>query len=231
MLFLDAAYTIIHPAERVGQAYSRHLATSTGIAIASEVMHASFRQVFEATPPPNYSLHPFGHAAERAWWSELVAAVLTQLGGAAAEFASSRLSPCDLPTFDSFFDSLYGHFSTPAAWSLYPDTVEFLEAASKLGPLAVVSNFDDRLAPILDGLGIGPCFEHIFTSADARARKPDRAIFDLALARLNCAPTETFHCGDNYEADYQGATAVGLRAFHLKRPQHTLFDFLDFCRA
>lgn len=251
MLFLDAAYTLIHPTERVGLAYSRHLASATGITIDPDEMHTAFRSVFAATPPPDYSLHPFGHAAERAWWSELVAAVLTSFGGPAAELSSSRLTTVDQEpaianqcdstegnegktedgTFASFFDSLYDHFSTPAAWTLYPDTVEFLEAAGKLGPLAVVSNFDDRLAPILDGLGIGPCFEQILTSADARARKPDRAIFDLALDRMNCAPNETFHCGDNYEADFAGATAVGLRAFHLQRPEHTLFDFLEFCRA
>ena len=95
----------------------------------------------------------------------------------------------------------------------------------------MVSNFDDRLVPILDGLGIGNYFAHILTSADARARKPDRAIFDLALDRLNCVPAETAHCGDSLQADFHGATTAGLRAFHLVRPEQTLLDFLDFCRS
>ncbi|MFP6882484.1 MAG: HAD-IA family hydrolase [Roseibacillus sp.] len=226
-LFLDAAGTLIHPSKPVGQVYAHHLESATGIRIDADEMQAAFLEAFSATPPPDYSLHPFGHAAEHSWWRELVAAVLTHLGGQAAQFTS----PPRPPAFDSLFDSLYSHFSSSTSWSLYPDTVEFLESASQLGPLAVVSNFDDRLAPILDGLGIGPFFEHIFTSADARSRKPDRALFDLALGRMNCAPAETAHCGDSLEADFHGATAAGLRAFHLVRPGHTLFDFLDFCTA
>lgn len=225
-LLLDAAYTLIYPTQQVGQAYARHLEAASGLAVDPEVMHAAFKRIFASTPPPDYSLHPFGQATERAWWRDLVAAVLRDLPGEAAKY--ERDAP---ESFDAFFTSLFDHFSTTSAWSLYPETIEFLEAASKLGPLAVVSNFDDRLAPILNGLGIGPYFEFIFTSADARARKPDRAIFDLALDRLNCAPAETYHCGDSYEADFEGASALGLHAFHLQRPKQTLLDFLAYCQS
>ncbi|MEC9055269.1 MAG: HAD-IA family hydrolase, partial [Verrucomicrobiota bacterium] len=125
----------------------------------------------------------------------------------------------------------FEHFAEPSSWALYPETIDFLAAASDLGPLAVLSNFDNRLTPILNGLGIGPFFEHIITSADARSRKPDRALFDLALDRLNCSPREAFHCGDSLHADYRAASGQGLPAFHLQRPGHTLFNFLDFCRS
>ena len=264
-ILLDAAGTLIRPAEPVGQVYARHLASAAGLQVDSARMDSAFRAVFAAALPPDYSLHPFGHAAEHAWWRDLVAGVLQSLGGEAATFAAesstrrpaphrqSRLPggnfrpPLDhLPatperpptaaqgdegTFDHFFHTLFTHFAQPSAWTLFPEVLSFLNSASRLGPLAVLSNFDDRLPAILDGLGIGPCFEHVFTSADARARKPDRALFDLALDRLNSAPAETAHCGDSLGADFHGATAAGLRAFHLQRPAQSLLDFLEFCRS
>jgi putative hydrolase of the HAD superfamily len=206
-------------------------------------MHHAFCAAFRAAPPPDYSLHPSGHAAELAWWRKLAAAALTSLGGPAAQLPPSPRpttsdlptcdSPRDPPSFHSYFTSLLTHYAEPAAWSLYPEVPEFLAAASRHGPLAVVSNFDDRLAPILHGLGIGPAFDHIVTSAEARARKPDPAIFALALQRLPGprAPAEVAHCGDSHEADFEGAAAFGLRAFHLQRPAQNLLDFLAFCRS
>ena len=224
-IFLDAAGTLIRPAAPVGEVYSRQLQHACGHAVAPDRMHTAFLEVFRSAAPPDYSLHPFGHAAEHAWWRELVAAVLTSLGGGPAAFAHAE------PDYDAFFESLFAHYADPSAWSLFPEVVDVLRSASRHAPLAVVSNFDDRLEPILNGLGIGPFFEHVFTSADARARKPDSALFHLALDRMNCAPEETFHCGDCPTADFQGATAAGLHAFHLIRPAQSLHHFLDFCTA
>ena len=223
-ILLDATYTLILPSEPVGRVYARHLEAATGLVAKPEDMQAAFQRVFAAASPPDYPLHSSGDIAERSWWHNLVSQVLS-------EIAPDDIPAFDPDTFDSYFHSLFEHFADPLAWSLYPETIAFLEAASHLGPLAVVSNFDDRLTPILNGLGIGPFFEHILTSADARARKPDRALFDLALERLDCPPQETFHCGDSLEADYRGASALGLLAFHLQRPGPTLFDFLAYCRS
>ena len=223
-ILLDAAGTLIHPAESVGAVYARRL-DELGLVVDPDLMEAAFRRAFATAPPPSYNPALSGHDAERHWWRHLVSAVLRSLGGDAA-----RLATVDLPAFDRYFNALFTHYAAPSAWALSPEVVEFLEHASRLAPLAVVSNFDDRLQPILDGLGIGPAFELVLTSADARARKPDRAIFDLALDRLNCAPTDSLHCGDNLTADLHGATAAGLMAFHLQRPAQTLFDFAEFCR-
>ena len=223
-ILLDAAYTLILPAEPVGRVYTRHLEATTGLAVNPEDMQAAFQHAFTAANPPDYTLHSSGNMAEREWWRNLVSQVLCEL-------ASDEITALDPDTFELFFDSLYTHFADPAAWSLYPETIEFLDAASDLGPLAVVSNFDDRLTPILDGLALTPFFDHIFTSADACARKPDHALFTLALEHLGHPPRKTFHCGDSFEADYQGASALGIHAFHLQRPRHTLFDFLAYRRT
>ena len=223
-ILLDAAYTLIHPSEPVGRVYARHLAVETGLVVKPEDMQAAFQRIFTSADPPDYTAHSSGDIAERSWWRNLVSRVLSDL-------APDDVQALGPDTFDSYFHSLFEHFADPLAWSLYPETIDFLEAAARLTPLAVVSNFDNRLTPILNGLGIGLFFEHIFTSADARARKPDQALFDLALDRLNCPPRDAFHCGDSFEADYQGASAHGLHAFHLQRPGQTLFDFLTYWRS
>ena len=222
-LLLDAVGTLIHPVEPAGQTYARHLEACTGETVPPERMQSAFQRLFSTNALPDYEGHPSGHAAERAWWRGLVRKILVDAG------AYQSLQN-EEGTFETYFSTLFDHYAAPSSWQLYPETTEFLEAASQLGPLAVVSNFDDRLTPVLNGLGVGPFFEHIFTSAEARARKPDPAPFDLALDRLNCAPRETFHCGDSFEADYRGASSLGLRAFHLVRPGQTLLDFLDFSR-
>ena len=223
-IFLDASFTLIHPVEPVGLVYARHLRKTTGLALNPEEIQSAFHRAFTNASPPDYDNYCSGQNAEEDWWRNLVSRIL-------ASIVPDSASVLDPDVFEIYFNSLFEHFAEPSSWGLYPETIDFLAAASNLGPLAVLSNFDDRLTPILDGLGIGPFFEHIITSADARSRKPARAIFDLALDRLNCSPGETFHCGDSLHADYGGASALGLNAFHLQRPGHTLFNFLDFCRG
>ena len=223
-IFLDASFTLIHPVEPVGLVYARHLRKTTGLALNPEEIQSAFHRAFTNASPPDYDNYCSGQNAEEDWWRNLVSRIL-------ASIVPDSASVLDPDVFEIYFNSLFEHFAEPSSWGLYPETIDFLAAASNLGPLAVLSNFDNRLTPILDGLGIGPFFEHIITSADARSRKPDRALFDLALDRLNCSPGETFHCGDSLHADYGGASALGLNAFHLQRPGHTLFNFLDFYRG
>ncbi len=53
-------------------------------------------------------------------------------------------------------------------------------------------------------------FSFLITSSDAANPKPDRAMFELALARGACVCEETMHVGDNYFADVAGAQACGI---------------------
>jgi putative hydrolase of the HAD superfamily len=70
--------------------------------------------------------------------------------------------------------------------------------------VAVVSNWDISLHERLAPLGIV-----VTTSADVGARKPDPAIFRLALERLGVLPERTLHVGDT-AADEAGARAAGI---------------------
>lgn len=52
----------------------------------------------------------------------------------------------------------------------------------------------------------------LVVSEEAGVSKPDPAIFEIALARLGCAPADAVMIGDSWAADIIGALAVGLRA-------------------
>jgi putative hydrolase of the HAD superfamily len=83
--------------------------------------------------------------------------------------------------------------------------------------LVVASNWDCSLPRVLAGAGLGPLLDAVVPSAVAGARKPDRALFDAALAAAGCDADEAVHAGDSIEADVAGAAAAGIRAVLVDR--------------
>lgn len=77
--------------------------------------------------------------------------------------------------------------------------------------LGVVSNFYGNVGRILHDAGIAPLLTVIADSNRVGAMKPDRRIFDHALAALGTAPGATLHVGDSHERDVRAAGALGLR--------------------
>lgn len=101
---------------------------------------------------------------------------------------------------------------------LYPDTLPTLTALrAQNSPLGIISNHNDALPGILDYHNIRRFFQTVTYSQEAGAEKPDRRVFDLALKRSNCAPDEAVYVGDSWNADYLGASRVGMRAIWLNR--------------
>lgn len=82
--------------------------------------------------------------------------------------------------------------------------------------VAVISNTEDgRLLDSLEAAGLAGHFELLFDSHLVGCRKPDAAIFHLALERLGIEAGEAAFVGDSYEADALAARAVGMRAILL----------------
>jgi putative hydrolase of the HAD superfamily len=75
--------------------------------------------------------------------------------------------------------------------------------------LACVANWDVGLHEHLHRLDLTGRFETVVSSADARAQKPDPAIFALALERLGVPAERALHVGDE-DVDRDGAAAAGL---------------------
>ena len=107
----------------------------------------------------------------RPFWRTVVATSLGLPGPAALDPA--------------LFEALYEHYARPDAWALAPGAGEALEALKAAGVrLAVVSNFDSRLRPLLHGLGVGPLFDAMIVSGEVGAEKPNPVLFECALAAL-----------------------------------------------
>jgi putative hydrolase of the HAD superfamily len=77
--------------------------------------------------------------------------------------------------------------------------------------LGVVSNFYGNVGRILSDAGIAPLLSVIADSNRVGAMKPDRRIFDHALAALGTEPGATMHVGDSHQRDIRAARALGLR--------------------
>src|SRR5207247_11299986 len=59
-------------------------------------------------------------------------------------------------------------------------------------------------------LGLSRRVDFVLASAIERAEKPDREMFERALARAGARPEEALHAGDDLEKDVLGARRAGL---------------------
>jgi putative hydrolase of the HAD superfamily len=214
-VYFDAAGTLIKPTRRVGESYAA-IAAKYGKTVSPGDLFARFRLCFDSAPRlafPNATSDQI-ERLERDWWKNLVAQVF---------------EPWDpFENFDDYFDELFAYFATPGAWALYPEVLETLAALRQRGlTLAVISNFDSRLIQILDGLGAGSWFEHVFVSSRVGYAKPDRQIFDAALSRHGLAADNALHVGDSETNDLHGAQNAGLSALLIDRSQATVSSARD----
>lgn len=74
-----------------------------------------------------------------------------------------------------------------------------------------VSNFDERLHPLLKNLGVYDCFDFVLTSRECGSEKPDPYMFREALTRAGAqeASGVGVHVGDRFSKDVLGARGAG----------------------
>jgi putative hydrolase of the HAD superfamily len=205
-VFFDAANTLLHPEPPVGELYAR-TARKYGVEVSAADVQGQFRRSWETLQakavgdPVRYGI---GEADGRRWWQVLVAETFRPLG---------------MPQpFDVFFDELYTLFAAPEVWRVYPEVPEVLQALQARGlTLGVISNWDIRLGPLLEGLGLTPYFHHVVLSAVVGWEKPHRRIFESALELAGVPAEQALHVGDNYQQDVVGAQQVGIYAVWLRR--------------
>jgi putative hydrolase of the HAD superfamily len=77
--------------------------------------------------------------------------------------------------------------------------------------VAIVSNFYGNLETVCRETGLAPHVDAAVDSAVVRAEKPDRRIFDAALATLGVSPRRAVFVGDSQPRDMAGARALGMR--------------------
>ncbi|WP_216903713.1 HAD-IA family hydrolase [Synechococcus sp. CCY 9618] len=209
-LLLDAMGTLIGLRVTVGHTYAS-LAADHGISVDARAIDRAFPDVLRQAPPLAFPGLDGDRLleAERGWWGERIDAVLEAAG---AEGAGASPAPTAL------HHALFDRFADPSLWHVYAEVPAVLHRWHRAGlRLAVVSNFDRRLQPLLEGLGLGDLFERVVVSSSAGAAKPSPLPFQLALDSLGLTASQVWHVGDSPE-DRAGAGAAGIRCLLVRRP-------------
>jgi len=205
-VFFDAAGTLFETREPVGLSYAR-IAREYGVDATAAQVSAAFRRVFH-----NASALTFGpgHSGqelrrlERRWWHDLVADTFAGFGA--------------FTDFDAYFEALFTFFADPANWVADHEAAAVLDELGKRGfALGVISNFDHRLYPILDGLGLSRHFDSITISSEAGYAKPSVELFNAALDKHSVSPAKALHVGDSEHLDLVGAVGAGIAAILIDR--------------
>jgi putative hydrolase of the HAD superfamily len=91
-----------------------------------------------------------------------------------------------------------------------------LEKLKHMGcKLGVISNAYGNVQTLCDEFGYSPYLDTVIDSNVVGVRKPDPAIFNLALKALNAPRDEVAFVGDSFERDIVPAKALGFQTFWL----------------
>ncbi len=194
VVFFDVGGTLIAPKPSVGAIYAE-IAAKHGVHADANALEQRFREQFKGRNPVK--------TATKEGWREIVSNVFSN---------ESIRDP------QTMFEELFEAFRDPARWSVFDDVRPTLDALKqKKIRLAIVSNWDERLPPLLDDLGLAPYFEQMFISFKVGVAKPDPTIFLQAIIAMNVDPIEAFHVGDHEVEDVDAAQKAGMRAYLIDR--------------
>ena len=208
-IIFDVGGTLIYPADPVGETYAR-FARAHGVRFSAEAATSAFRQAL-SLPRAKGTVPNDGN--DRTWWKQVVR---QSVPGEAFS---------DLAVFDTFFEEVYLYYAKPEAWGVYPEVPEVFEALRDYAvDLAVLSNWDGRLHPILDGHGLGELVQHRFISAELGWGKPDPAIYRHVSDVLRLPPEALLSVGDDARNDVEAPRKAGWRAVQIERPKHDLWS-------
>ncbi len=205
----DLTGTLIHT-PRMGEIYSQVLARH-GVEVApgraASLVGEVWRELDCAAHPAadRFAAHPEG---ARGWWRRLLERLCERLEAPPpTPFAAAEL---------------FERFAGPEAWEIYPEIEGALAELDRMGlALGLISNWDERLPRLLDGLGLSARLAAVVYSQEVGAEKPHRHIFAAALDRLELPPARVLHVGDRNRHDVEGARAVGMHALLLDRRRTT----------
>ena len=101
-------------------------------------------------------------------------------------------------------------------WIPFPDTVQALSALKSKYRLGIISNTDDDLFSDT-ARHLHVAFDWVITAEQARAYKPARAIFELALKKIGLPPEKVLHAGQSVFHDVIPAQQMGMSAVLVTR--------------
>lgn len=190
----DVGGTLIKPWPSVGHVYAA-VARRHGARVSARTLNRQFAAAWKAKKD-------FAHRLSD--WSDLVDRTFAGL--------------VETPPSESFFPELYEQFARPSAWRIFDDVIPCLEELRRRGArLGAISNWDERLRPLLRALKLESWFQTIVVSIEAGHAKPDSRVFAAAAEQLEIAPSAILHIGDSLLEDFEGAKSAGFQALLLDR--------------
>ncbi len=188
----DAAGTLIAPHPSVGVVYAE-VATAFGLERDAGELERAFLPAFKAVQA-RWGV-PYGSDEKdaRRFWQ----AVIDDTFGEPLPFEIA----CEL----------YDTFATAKRWRVLPGVRDALTMIGDLNlPMAVVSNFDNRLLQVLNDLYLGP-FCTVVTSVSVGRAKPDPLPLLKACRIIDVTPAQVLHLGDSEREDGGMCQAAGAR--------------------
>lgn len=170
-------------------------------------MDQAFNEVFTGAPAMIFSSVARSEIEklERNWWRERV-----------RETFESANATIPAQNFEGVFNQLWEHFEQPTTWRISDNLRKTLTSIRKEGfYLAILSNFDQRLLTIIQGLGIADIFDAVVLPASAGALKPSPEIFRYCLELLDLEPSQAIYVGDDIVNDIEGARGAGIEAINV----------------
>ena len=184
----DVGGPLITPLQSVGHVYAE-VAAKHGVKIAPAILNHQFARAWKRRIEFNHS---------RGEWAGIVDDTFQGL---------TSVVPSQV-----FFDEVFDRFAEPEVWRIYPDVIPVLDELAARGViLAVISNWDERLRPLLTKLGLAPYFENMIISCEVGFSKPSPVPFELASRKLGVPPGEILHVGDSMDHDGIGAERAGFQ--------------------
>ena len=212
-IIFDAGGTLICPAKPVGETYAT-FAYRYGVKLAPEATDVAFFAAFKSCSPRAKDAVP-NNGDDRAWWKQVVRRSLPETAFA------------DAKSFDKFFEEVYLHYSKPEAWEVYPEVLEVLEALRDYPvDLLVLSNWDSRLHPVLDGHGLGEYLPKRFISTELGWEKPDPAIYRHVSDVLKLPSAALLSVGDHARNDVEAPRKAGWQVLQIERPKRDLWSVI-----
>ena len=112
---------------------------------------------------------------------------------------------------DRLSNYMFEHWVKPP---IFEESKKFFEVSPL--PIYIVSNIDTNdILRAVEFHQLSP--SGVFTSEDAKAYKPRKELFELALNTTGLRADEVIHIGDSLSSDVKGASSVGIKAIWLNR--------------
>jgi HAD superfamily hydrolase (TIGR01549 family) len=109
-------------------------------------------------------------------------------------------------------------FNKIADFAIFKDVLPALKSLKERRfILGLLTNLDKDMNALCRRLGIAPYIDFTVTPSEAKADKPDPAIFQTALNKAGVKANEAIYIGDQYKSDILGARNVKMRAILIDR--------------